>query len=132
MRNLKFSLFWFTFKIDNGPDNLIYSCINNHYIDEWMVKHGYVEFTNILTLIDLDLFIHDLVESGNLASDDFSDYFPAVSNYPLIEPSDNWSNVGEYRTYSKDQMELLFNKLWEVSQDSANETVGELTYHKFY
>ena len=97
-----------------------------------MAKHGYVEFTNPLTLVDLDLFIHDLNESGNLASDDFSDYFPAVSNYPLIEPSDNWSNVGEYRSYSKDQMELLFNKIWEVSQDSDNETVGELTYHKFY
>ena len=98
-----------------------------------MAKHGYVEFTNPLTLLDLDLLIHDLNESSNMVVDYFDTYFPVVSNYPLIEPSDNWSTVGEYRSYSKDQMELLFNKIWEVSQDSNNETtVGELTYHKFY
>ena len=52
---------WFTFKYNNNNlTDFVYSCSNNHYIDEWMAKHGYVEFTNPLTLLDLDLLIHDL------------------------------------------------------------------------
>jgi hypothetical protein len=125
---------WFTFTYSNDKsDNLIYSCTNNHYINEWMEKHGYTEFKNTLSTVDLDLFIHDLNESSNMVEDFFDDYFPEISNYTLMDKSSNWSDIGEYRFYSKEQMKLLFNKIWEVSQDSNNETtVGFLTYHNYY
>ena len=126
--------FAFTFNDDNKTD-LIFSCSNNHYINDWMEEHGYTNFKNVLSTNDLDLFLRALNESSNMIPDDFDLYFSESKNYTLwnMETCSYWYNTEDYRDHAKNQMEILFNSLWEVSQDSDNETtMGVLKYHIYY
>ena len=62
MGNEKYSSLkqWFTFKnASNGQTDLVYSCTNNWYIQSWLEKAGYTDFTNTISKDDLDNFICD-------------------------------------------------------------------------
>jgi len=96
---------------------------------------GYNKFKNTLSTEDLDLFIRALNESSNMIPDDFDLYFSENENYTLwnMDIGHYWSDVEEYREHAKEQMETLFNRLWEVSQDSNNKTtMGVLKYNIYY
>ena len=44
-----------------------------------------------------------------------------------------WSGVEDYREHAKKQMEILFNKIYDISQDEINgPTKGVLNYHIYY
>ena len=133
----KFLKQWFTFTYSNdNSENLIYSCTNNHYIHGWFEEHGYSSFRNYLSKYDLDLFINDLNESGNLASDDFSDYFPDsyILSYSLwdMETASYWKNIKHYRAHAKHQTGILVDKLFEIQQSIEHGWSGVLEYHIYY
>ncbi len=132
----KFLKQWFTFTYSNDNSvNLIYSCTNNHYIQGWFESHGYDSFNNILSKIDLKLFIHELNESGNLAKDDFSYYFPDsyITDYSLWDMDKNkfW-NIKLYREHAKYQTSILVDKLFEIQNSIEHGWTGFLEYHIYY
>ena len=127
---------WFTFTFnDDNKTDLIFSCSNNHYIHTWLEKHGYTSFENIISPKDLDLFLQALNESINKF--DFDIYFPEeyIEDYSLwnMDIGHYWSGVEDYREHAKKQMEILFNKIYDISQDEINgPTKGVLNYHIYY
>ena len=129
---------WFTFTFNNDTTDFIYSCTNNHYIHTWLEEHGYTSFKNELSTKDLDLFLQALNESSNrFPPDDFDIYFPEeyIEDYSLwnMDIGHYWSGVKEYREHAKKQMEILFNKIYDISQDEINgPTKGVLNYHIYY
>ncbi len=139
MGNEKYSFLkqWFTFTFSNkNTTELIYSCTNNHYIHTWFEEHGYTDFENVISLEVYDKFIHSINESSNMIPDNFDEHFPDnyISHYSLwnMDLGNHWRNKKDYKEHAKEQMEIIFNKLWEYNDYMEDGTKGVLKYHIFY
>ena len=93
-------------------------------------------FKNTMSKEDLDVFIQALNESINMIPGEFDVYFPGeyVKYYSLwdMDRKTHWSDISSYREHAKEQMSVLFENLWDVSNMIEYGTKGVLEYHMYY
>ena len=127
---------WFIIKYldDSGVEestDLLFNCMNNHYIQGWMEKYGYDSFKNVLNIEDVEAFVQALNESTERVPDDFDNHFPDeyIEEYSLWNTSENeyWESITEYKKHVKKEMCELVMNLEEVI-----DTKGTFEYHIFF
>jgi len=125
---------WFIIKYldDSGVEestDLLFNCMNNHYIQGWMDKYGYDSFKNVLDNKDVEAFVKALNES--IEHDQFDNHFTDeyIKDYTLWNTSKNeyWESITEYKNHFIKEMLVLVMNLEEVIKNK-----GTIEYHMYF